>query len=92
MKHTLICNIGGLVITRHKEIHDKPLYLSQHAFTSESVRAKTLIHQGRTISEQDIRQGSEKEKETRGDVMIQGLWDIQVDAIIEVKLGDADAD
>ena len=24
--------------------------------------------------------------------MIQGLWDCQVDAIIEVKLGDSDAD
>ena len=24
--------------------------------------------------------------------MIQGLWDRQVDAIIDVKLGDADAD
>ena len=24
--------------------------------------------------------------------MIQGLWDIQVEAIIDVKIGDADAD
>ena len=28
----------------------------------------------------------------RGDVMILGLWDLQVDATIDVKLGDADAD
>ena len=28
----------------------------------------------------------------RGDVMIQGLWDHQVNVIIDVKLGDADAD
>ena len=27
----------------------------------------------------------------RGDVMIQGLWYRQADAIIDVKLGDADA-
>ena len=27
-----------------------------------------------------------------GDVMIQDLWDFQVNAIIDVKLGDADAD
>ena len=27
-----------------------------------------------------------------GDVMIQGLWDQQADAIIDVKLCDADAD
>ena len=28
----------------------------------------------------------------RGDVIIQGLWDWQVKSIIDVKLGDADAD
>ena len=37
-------------------------------------------------------QGSDKDKETRGDVMVRGLWDRQVDTIIDVKLGDADAD
>ena len=30
--------------------------------------------------------------ETRGDVMIRGLWGQQTDAIIDVTLGDADAD
>ena len=39
-----------------------------------------------------MRQGSYKDKETRGDVMIPGLWYRQVNAIIGVKLGDADAD
>ena len=28
----------------------------------------------------------------RGDVIIRGLWDHKVDAIIDVKLGDADTD
>ena len=27
-----------------------------------------------------------------GDVMIQGLWDLQVEAIIDGKLGDSDVD
>ena len=39
----------------------------------------------------DILQGSDKDKETRGDVMIQVLWDRQADAIISIKLGDAEA-
>ena len=30
--------------------------------------------------------------ETRGDVLIRGLWDRQTDAIIDVKIGNADAD
>ena len=68
--HTLICIIGGLFIARHNEIRDEILYLSQRAFTSASVSVKPLIHQGRTRSELEIRQGSYKHKDTRGDVMI----------------------
>ena len=75
----------------HNEIRDELLYLSRRAFTSESLRAKPLIHQGRTISEQEIRQGSDNHKDTIGDVVIRGLWDRQFNAIIDVKLGDADA-
>ena len=92
MTHALSFSIGGLVIAYHNQIHDELLYLSQRAFTSAYVRAKPLIHQGHTRSEQAMRQGSDKDKETRGGVMIQVLWDHQVDAIIYVKLGDADVD
>ena len=56
------------------------------------MRAEPLRHQGRTRFELEIRQGSDNHKDTRGDVMIRGLWYRQVDAIIDVKLGDADAD
>ena len=92
MTHTISCSIGGLVIARHKDIRDEILYLSRRDFTSASVHAKPLIHQGRTRSELDIRQGGEKHKDTWGDVMIQGLWDCQANAIIDSKLSDADAD
>ena len=90
--HTLSYSIGGIVITHHNKIRDKLLYLSQRAFNSAYVRAKPLIHQGRTRYDQDISQVSDKHKEKRGDMMIRSLWNCQVDAIINVKLGDADAD
>ena len=90
--HALSCIIGGLVIAHHNKIRDKILYLSCWAFTSASLRAEPLIHQGRTRSELYIRQGSDNHKETRGGVMIRGLWNCHVDAIIDVKLGDTDAD
>ena len=90
--HALICSIVGLVIARHNEICDKNLYLSRRAFTSSSVRAEPLIHQGLTRSKLEICQGSNRHKDTRRDVMIRGLWDRQVNPIIDVKLGDADAD
>ena len=80
------------MIPGHNKIRDELLYLSQGAFTSASVRSKPLIHQGNTRSEQEICQGSYKDIETQGDVMIQGLWDRQVEAIIGAKRGDADAD
>ena len=88
----LSCSIGSLVITCNKEICDKILYLSRRDFTSEYVRTKPLIHQGRTRSNLEICQGSDKHKDTRGGVMIQVLWGCQVDTIIDVKLRDADAD
>ena len=84
--------MDGLVIARHNEICDKLIYLSQHAFTSAYVRSEPLIRQGCTRYEQDICQVSDKDKGTRGDVIVRGVWDRQVDAIIDVKLGDSDAD
>ena len=64
--HALICSIGGLFIARHKTIRDKFLYLYRRAFTSAYVRPKPLIHQGCTIFELEIRQGSDNHKDTRG--------------------------
>ena len=89
--HTVSCSIYGLVIARTNKICDKIFYLSRRAFTSEYVRAEPLIHQVRTRSELEIRQGSDKHNDTRGRLMIQGLWDRQVDTIIVIKLGEADA-
>ena len=90
--HVFSCSTGGLVVACHNEIRDKLLYLYRRFFTSASVRVEPLIHQGRTGSEQEIHQGSDKYKEMQGGVFVQGLWDYQVDAIIEVKLGDAEPD
>ena len=39
-----------------------------------------------------MRQGSDKHKDTRGDVMIRVLWDRQVYAIVDINLGDFDTD
>ena len=89
---TLSFSIGGLVIACHNKIHDKLLYLSQRAFTSAYVRAEPLIHQGRTRSEKEICQGSYKDKETQVYVIIRDLLDCRVDTIIDVNLGDTDAD
>ena len=73
-------------------MRDYLFYLARRAFTSASVHVKPLVHQGPTRSEREIRQGSEKYKDMRGDMMIQGLWDPQANAIIDIKLGDSELD
>ena len=71
-----------LVLVCYNKVHDKILYLYRRAFTSAYIRVEPLIHQGSNRSEQSILKGSDKDKETREDVMVQGLWDCQVHAII----------
>ena len=90
--HALRFSIGVLAIACHNKIHDELLYLPQRDFTSAYVRAEPLIHQGRTRSKKEILQVSDKDKETHGGVIVRGLWYFQVDAIIDSKIGDADAD
>ena len=62
MTHTLSCGTVGLVIARHNKICDEILYLAQLALTPASVLSEPLVHQYRTRSEKEIRQGSEEEK------------------------------
>ena len=58
---------------------------------SAAIRGEPRIHQVHIRSERKINQGSDN-LDTRGNVIIQGLWDRKTDTIIYVKLGDADAD
>ena len=70
---------------------DELLYLTRRAFPSAVVFGKPFIHHGRSRSERDIRQGSDS-LETRCDVLIWGLWDRYIYAIIDIKLVDTDSD
>ena len=71
-------------------MRDGVLYLSWLPFTSELVRAKPPIHQGRTISDREIHQGSDKDKGMRVGFMIWYLWGRKAKSIIDVKLVNAD--
>ena len=53
------------------------------------VITQLLIHQGHIRSDREIPQGSDR-WDKRGDVRIQGLWDIRTDAIIDVVIGNTD--
>ena len=67
------------------------LYLAQQAFPSNIILSEPLIHQGCSRPEEELRQGRGG-LDTKGDVFIQGWWEIQTNAIIGVRFGYADAD
>ena len=66
-------------------------YLAQKALPLTCICRETLIHQGHSISEEEACQGRGG-LETRGDSLIQSLWEIQTDAIINIIFGDDNAD
>ena len=90
VRHILSCRIGGLVSARHDKVRDEILYLNQQDFPSNCICKKNFINQGRSRLEEEVSQGLEV-LETRGDVLIRGLWEIQTEAIIDVRFGYADA-
>ena len=85
--HGISCSDRGLIITRHKKVHDELLCLAWRAFPYQCVRGKPLIHQGRSRSDEEIRQGRDR-LETIDDALIWGLWESQTDSIIDVRFGD----
>ena len=60
---------------------DEILYLSLRAFPSQCIYGEPLINQGRIISGEEVRQ-VRGELETRGDVIIWGLWIV---VILEIE-------
>ena len=82
---------GGLIITRYNKLRDNILYLARQDFPSHCVRGEPLIHQVYRRPEEELCQGGGI-LETRGDVLIWGLWEIHTDDIIDIRFGDLDAD
>ena len=72
--HGLSWSHVGLVIKFHKKVRDELLYLARQSFLSNYVCGKSLIHQVHSRSDEEVRQGG-RGLETRGDVLIRGLWE-----------------
>ena len=89
VRHTLIYPNGKLVIARHNKIRDEIMQPANQAFSPYCVLSKTLIHLGRSISEEEVRHIG-RIPETWGDVSTRGLWESQTEAIIAIRLGYSD--
>ena len=89
--HTMICLNGSLVITCQNEKYDEIIHLEKQVFYPNYVCSELLIHLGRNRYEEEVCQ-KRSVPETRGDFSIQGLWDIQTEAIIDIRFGNTDAE
>ena len=89
--HALSCRNVGLVIVHHNEMQDMIIHLTRQSFSPHCIRSKPLIHLVPIRSEERVRCGG-RVLETRAGVSIQGLWEIQTEAIIYVVFGDSDAE
>ena len=91
IRHRLRCRHGGIVIKSHNEVRDDLLYLAWWYFPPSCVHNKPLIHRGHIRQYGEVRKGRGR-LETRGDVIIQDLWESQNDSIIDIILGDPGCD
>ena len=91
VRHAPSFSNGGLIISPHNKIRYNIIQLSQKSFPPNCICNEPLIHKGRIISEGEVYHGSSI-TETRGDILIRGLWERQMDAIIEIIFGDDDTE
>ena len=91
VNHTPSCSNRGLVIARHNEICYKIIHLDRQALSPVSVCDGPLIRQGLSRSEEYVCH-SMRFPETRVDVLIRGLNDSHMEAIIGVRFGDSDTE
>ena len=91
VRHAISCSNRGLVIARHNEICDKIIHLDIQALSPVSVCDGPLIRQGLSRSEVYVCH-SMRFPETRVDVLIRGLNDSHMEAIIGVRFGDSDTE
>ena len=91
VRHRLSYRHGGIAITNHNEVHAELLHLICQAFYPNCVCGQPLIQQVHRISEEEVGQGRGG-LERRGGDFIQGLLEIQTEAIIDVRLEDTSCD
>ena len=91
VRHVITLRIGELVIACHHEVRDNVIYLSRRDFPHNCICGEPLIHQvcSRTEEEVNNRRGG---LHTIGDVLVRGLWGIQNESIIGVRVRDSESD
>ena len=78
VQHALDCRKGGLVIKRHNEIRD-------------ILGDICLLVTNNVVKEPIVRDASDTESGLIADLGIRGLWEPQVDALVDIRVVDTDA-
>jgi hypothetical protein len=98
VRNALECKVGGLVILQHNEINEELCDLASKALAPSAVRVEPMIHSRCTAEEtkakepkSPVQRLSRSSNKERGDLLIQGFWAHGMDAIVDVRMADTDA-
>jgi hypothetical protein len=83
------CEKGGLVISRHNELHGKLIDMASKSFSPSAVHSKPKINLCCTANNGSIK--PTVDTKYRGDVLIRTLWDKGTDCILDMIVMDTDA-
>jgi hypothetical protein len=88
--HAHQCKKGGLVTRRPDEINYELANLMRLAFKKSTVRAEPRIFNGFTAANSNNPSPIVDASGERGDLLVRGLWENGMDAIIDVRCVDTD--
>eukprot|EP00957_Ditylum_brightwellii_P008930 676140-Ditylum_brightwellii.AAC.1 len=100
LQHALNCKVGGLVATQHNEVQNELVRVSTQAYSKSVVHDKPYIKNGCKCENDAASQNSpvtvfptltDKDGKLWGGVSIRGLWQRQMDVIIDVRVTNLDA-
>jgi hypothetical protein len=81
IQHALGCMKGGLVTRRHNEVRDEIADLAQMAYGPSAVRIEPTVREATTSSEG-----------LRADISVRGVYESQVEASLDIRVTDTDAE
>jgi hypothetical protein len=81
LQHALGCMKGGLVTRRHNEVRDEIADLAQMAYGPSAVRIEPTVRESTTSAEG-----------LRADISVRGVYESQVEASLDIRVTDTDAE
>ena len=95
VEHGLSCKKGGFVSIRHDDVRDEAGALAGQALTTGKITYEPSISYGRnlTAGQPEVPQGTGNQlgAESRGNVLVHGLWERGSGCVLDIRITDTDA-